>query len=125
MKIKKYFLILASCTILVVGLLYGISPHWFARTFLGVSELNLNLAHILRAMMCLYLGFVFFWLFAAFNDKYRNAAVLTVVLFPTGLVIGRIISFFVDGQASALLSFYLVAELVQAPIAYWVFKLPD
>ena len=125
MKIKKYFLILSSCTILGVGLLYGVSPDWFARTFLGVPELDLNLAHILRAMMCLYLGFALFWLIAAFNDRYRNAAVLTVVLFPGALVIGRIISFFVDGQAAPLLSFYLVAELVQAPIAYWVFKRPD
>jgi hypothetical protein len=125
MKIKKYFLILSSCTILVVGLLYGLSPNWFARTFLGVSQLDLNLAHILRAMMCLYLGFALFWLIAAFNDRYRNAAVLTVVVFPGALVIGRIISFFVDGPASPLLSFYLVAELVQAPIAYWVFKRPD
>ncbi|MGA7391975.1 MAG: DUF4345 domain-containing protein [Terrimicrobiaceae bacterium] len=125
MQIKKYFLILSSFTICVVGALYGVSPHWFARTFLGVSQLDLNLAHILRAMMCLYLGFALFWLFAAFSDKYRNAAVLTVVLFPAGLVIGRILSFVADGQPSSLLLVYLFAELIQAPVAYWVFRLPE
>jgi Domain of unknown function (DUF4345) len=125
MQIKKYFLILSSFTIFVVGSLYGVSPHWFARTFLGVSQLDLNLAHILRAMMCLYLGFALFWLLAAFSDKYRNAAVLTVVLFPAGLVIGRIISLVADGQPSSLLLVYLFAELIQAPVAYWVFKLPE
>jgi Domain of unknown function (DUF4345) len=125
MRIKKYFLILSSATIFVVGLLYGVSPRWFARTFLGVTELDLNLAHILRAMMCLYLGFALFWLLAAFRDKYRNVAVLTVMLFPAGLVIGRILSLFIDGQPSWLLLAYLFAELVQAPLAYWVFRLPE
>ena len=125
MQIKKYFLILSSFTIFVVGSLYGVSPHWFARTFLGVSQLDLNLAHILRAMMSLYLGFALFWLFAAFSDEYRNAALLTVVLFPAGLVIGRILSFVADGQPSSLLLVYLFAELIQAPVAYWVFRLPE
>jgi hypothetical protein len=125
MRIKKYFLILSSATIFVVGSLYGVSPRWFARTFLGVPELDLDLAHILRAMMCLYLGFALFWLLAAFRDKYRNVAVLTVMLFPAGLVIGRILSLFIDGQPSWLLLAYLFAELVQAPLAYWVFRLPE
>jgi hypothetical protein len=125
MRIKKYFLILSSATIFVVGLLYGVSPRWFARTFLGVTELDLNLAHILRAMMCLYLGFALFWLLAAFRDRYRNVALITVMLFPAGLVIGRILSLFIDGQPSWLLLAYLFAELVQAPLAYWVFRLPE
>jgi hypothetical protein len=76
-------------------------------------------------MMCLYLGFALFWLLAAFRDKYRNVAVLTVMLFPAGLVIGRILSLFIDGQPSWLLLAYLFAELVQAPLAYWVFRLPE
>ena len=125
MRIKKCFLILSSGTIFVVGSLYGVSPQWFARTFLGVARLDLDLAHILRAMMCLYFGFALFWLLAAFSDRYRNAAVLTVVIFPAGLVIGRILSFFADGQPSWLLLAYLFAELVQAPVAYWIFRLPE
>ncbi len=123
-KIKKYFLILAASTLFPVALLYGVSPQWFALVFLGVSGLDLDLAHIFRAMMGLYLGFGVFWLFAAFSDKYRNAAVLTVMLFPAGLVIGRIISYFADGHPSPLLFAYLLFELIQAPLAYWVFRLP-
>src|SRR5215475_7733013 len=125
MHIKRWFLILSSFTIFGIGSLYGVSPQWFARTFLGIARLDLDLAHILRATMFLYLGFALFWLCAAFSDKYRNTAVLTVVLFPAGLVIGRILSFFADGQPSLLLLVYLVAELIQAPVAYWVFRLPD
>jgi hypothetical protein len=124
-QIKKYFLIPSSFTIFAVGSLYGVLPDWFSRTFLGVVQLDLNFAHILRAMMCLYFGFALFWLFAAFSDKYRNAALLTVVLFPAGLMVGRILSLVADGQPSSLLLVYLIAELIQAPVAYWIFRLPD
>lgn len=125
MKIKKYFLIFTFFTVLVIALLYGVSPQWFALTFLDVSELDLNLAHILRAVMGLYIALGLFWLYAAFSDKYRNTAVLTTMLFAGGLVTGRIISFFADGQPSALLLIYIVMELSLVPAAYWVFKLPD
>lgn len=125
MKQKKWFLIISAFTIIPVGVVYGLSPHWFARHLLGVSELDLNFAHMLRAIMCLYMGFGLFWLFAAFNAPYRNPALLTVMLFPGGLVIGRVISFFVDGPPAGLLLFYLIAELIQAPLAWWVFRRPD
>lgn len=75
--------------------------------------------------MCLYLGFGLFWLFAAFSDKYRNTAILTAMLFPAGLVIGRIISLLADGKPSPLLLFYMAVEFIQVPVAYWVFRLPD
>jgi hypothetical protein len=125
MKIKKYYLIFTFFTVLVIALLYGISPQWFALTFLDVSELDLNLAHILRAVMGLYIALGLFWLFGAFCDKYRNTAVLTTAVFAGGLVTGRIISFFADGQPSALLLLYIAMELSLVPIAYWIFKLPD
>jgi hypothetical protein len=124
-QIKKVFLVGASSTIFLVALAYGVSPYWFAREFLGVSGLDHNLAHILRAMMGLYFGFGLFWLFAAFNDAYRGAALLTVGLFPAGLVVGRVLSFVVDGRPSTLLFVYMCFEFVQAPAAYWVFRLPD
>ena len=60
--------------------------------------------------MCLYIGLGLFWLFAAFNDEHRNTAVLTTGFFAAGLVTGRIISFFADGQPSPLLVFYIFIE---------------
>jgi Domain of unknown function (DUF4345) len=124
-KIKKIVLLLASSTIILVAALYGVSPYWFASAVLGISEPYHNLAHILRAMMCMYFGFGFYWFFAAFSAKYRNPALLTVMLFPAGLVTGRIISLFADGKPSALLLFYMVAEVIQVPVAYWAFRLPE
>ncbi len=125
MKIKKCFLIIAFVAVSAIALLYGVSPHWFAQTFLNVPEIPLDFAHILRAVMCLYLALGLFWLFSAFNDNYRNGAVLTTVIFAAGLVTGRLLSLFADGQPSTILTVYIALELAIVPIGLWVFRLPE
>ena len=92
MQMKKAYLILAFASVSIIALLYGISPAWFARKFLGVTDPSLNFAHILRALMCLYLALACFWLFSAFSDTHRNTAVLTTILFAGGLVTGRLVA---------------------------------
>ncbi|MGD9021262.1 MAG: DUF4345 domain-containing protein [Lysobacterales bacterium] len=124
-NIKQYFLLFAFVAVTPIALAYGVSPDWFAATFLGIEMLDTNIAHILRAIMCLYLALGLFWLYSAFNRAYRNAALLTVVLFAGGLVIGRIISYFADGQPQPILILYIGLELVLVPIAFWVFRLPE
>jgi hypothetical protein len=125
MRIKQAFLILAFVMVSIIALLYGVSPQWFARTFLGVVDLNLNVAHILRAVMGLYLGLGLFWLFAVSSTKHRNTAVLTTVVFAAGLVSGRMVSLVADGIPSPLLVFYTIIELALVPVAYWVYRLPE
>ncbi len=125
MIIKKYFLIFAFSAVAIIALLYGVSPQWFMQTFLDISEYSLDIAHILRAVMGLYLSLGLFWLYAAFNETYRNVAVLTTMLFSGGLVTGRMISLFADGQPSGILTLYVLMEFILVPVAYWVFKLPN
>lgn len=125
MIVKIVFLIFAFLAVSVIALLYGVSPQWFARTYLGIAEIDVNISHILRAVMSLYLALGIFWLFSAFDVRYRNTAILTTGVFSGGLVTGRIISLFADGQPQSLLVLYIVMELVLVPIAYWVFKLPE
>ena len=122
---KKNFLILAFVAVTPIALAYGVSPDWFASTFLGIETLDTNIAHILRAIMCLYLALGLFWLYSAFHEAYRNAALLTVIVFTGGLVIGRIISYFADGQPQPILILYIGLEFVLVPVAYWVFRLPE
>ena len=124
-NIKKHFLIFAFVAVIPIALAYGISPDWFASTFLGIDMLDTNIAHILRAIMCLYLALGLFWLYSAFNQAYRNPALLTVVLFTGGLVVGRLISYFVDGQPQPILILYIGLEFILVPMAYWVFRLPE
>jgi hypothetical protein len=124
MQIKKSFLILASVVVAIIALLYGIWPTWFASTFLSVDSLSVNLSHILRAVMCLYLALGCFWLFSAFSAKHRDTAVLTTIFFAGGLVSGRLISFIVDGNPAPLLVFYAALEFALVPIACWVYSRP-
>ena len=121
---KRNFLLFAFVAVVPIALAYGVSPAWFASTFLGIELLDTNIAHILRAIMCLYLALGLFWLYSAFNEAYRNAALLTVVVFTGGLVIGRIISYFADGRPQPILILYIGLEFALVPIAYWVFRLP-
>jgi hypothetical protein len=109
----------------IIALLYGVSPQWFAKSFLGVADLDRNMAHILRAIMGLYMSFALFWLFAALGNKHRNTAVLTTLIFAAGLVSGRLISLFADGVPSRILVIYTLAELALVPLAYWVYRLPE
>jgi hypothetical protein len=124
MQLKKAFLIGAFVAVTIIALLYGVSPTWFAATFLGVTDLNLNFAHILRAIAGLYLALAAFWVYAAFNDKYRDAALLTTILFAGGLAAGRCVSLILDGQPAPVLLIYLAMEFAVVLVAYWVFRLP-
>jgi hypothetical protein len=125
LKIKQAYLVLSSIIVAVIALLYGLSPQWFARSFLGVRDLDVNLAHILRAVMGLYIGFGLFWLFSALSNRHSSTAVLTTFIFAAGLVSGRIVSLVADGLPSPLLVGYTVAELAILPVAYWIYRLPE
>ena len=125
MNLKRYFLLFASSTVSIIALLYGVSPSWFARTFLAITNLDAGVAHILRAIMGLYLAFGLFWSIAAFNAKFRDAAILTTIFFSGGLVSGRLLSLGIEGMPAPLLCLYLFMELGLVPVALWVYRLPD
>ena len=89
LRIKQAYLILTFFVVATVAMLYGISPQWFARRFLGVAEVDRNLAHILRAVLGLSIGMGLFWLFAATRSRHRNTAVLTTLIIAAGRASGR------------------------------------
>jgi hypothetical protein len=125
MQLKKYFLVFACVAVSVIALLYGVSPAWFAKTFLDIAPLDANLAHILRAVTGLYLALGIFWLYAAFHDGYRNVAVLTTVIFCGGLVSGRLVSLLLDGRPAPLLLLYVFMEFALVPVGLWVWSRRD
>ena len=75
--------------------------------------------------MCLYLALGLFWLYSAFNDDYIDVALITVLIFAGGLVIGRIISFFIEGKPAPILTLYIVMEFTLVPVTFWIYKLKD
>ena len=123
MNLKKSLLIVAFGTICTIALIYGVSPSWFFESFLTDSQPpSIDQAHILRAVMTLYITLGLFWLYSAFSDKYRDAGILVLCLFCGGLVTGRIISTFVDGTPSPILLVYILMELSLVPICIWLLR---
>ena len=123
---KKGFLIFAFFTISVIACLYGISPDWFFTTFsVGSEPPRIDQAHILRAVMMLYISLGLFWLWCAFSDRYRDAGIIVVGVFSAGLAIGRILSVIVDGLPSPLFILYLFMELAIVPVCIWLLKKPN
>ena len=113
-RLKAAFLIAVSAIICLTALLYGAAPPWFARTYFGMPVLDVNIRHVLRAIMGLYLAFSGFWLFSAFKREMRQLALLTVVIFCAGLAGGRIISFALGGWPAPFLITSAVVELTIA-----------
>lgn len=123
--LKSGFLIFAALIVILIAMAYGVNPAWFVATFLHGSIVDTNWAHLLRAVMGLYLFMGGFWLYAAKHPDLRNPALLTTILFAGGLVCGRILSLFTDGIPSPLLLIYLVLELALIPFAIVIYRLPD
>jgi Domain of unknown function (DUF4345) len=125
MQLKKTFLIFSFVAVAIFGLMYGVSPAWYASNFLDITNLNPNVAHILRAIAGLYLALAAFWLYAAFNNRYRDAGILTAILFAGGLWAGRCLSLALEGQPAPVLLLYGAAELAVVLVGLWLFRLPD
>ncbi|MFD0986532.1 DUF4345 domain-containing protein [Methyloligella solikamskensis] len=123
--LKRALLILTAGIVCVIALLYGLDPQWFARSFLGLSDLSVGSAHILRAVMGLYLALAGFWLACALTAKHKNTAVLTIMVFAGGLLAGRCLSFAIDGLPDPLLIVYAGLEASVLPLAWWVWRLPE
>ena len=74
-------------------------------------DLNRDGSYILRAITGLYLALGCFWLYAAFRAEFLNLAIMTTAAFSAGLVLGRLLSFALDGWPSGLMIFYAGLEL--------------
>lgn len=122
MNLKRIFLIGACLIVIVVALGYGVAPSWFAQTFLGIESLPLNQAHILRAIMGLYLAMGLYWGWAAFHDRHADGALVTVLVFNAGLLLGRAFSMASDGMPAPLLQGYALIELGAIPAAWWLLR---
>jgi hypothetical protein len=123
MQLKKAFLIFSFVAVSIFGLMYGISPRWYAATFVGITDLQLNFAHIFRALAALYIALAAFWLYAASHEEYTQAGILTAIIFAGGNALGRCVSLAIDGQPAPALLLYLAAEVGVVAIGCWVFRL--
>lgn len=111
MNPQSIFLIVAALGLTPIALSYGYAPTVSLDYLFTIDATPVNVSHIFRAVMGLYLALVLFWLSGAMIQKYRLPALYSLVIFMLGLAAGRVLSLVVDGMPHWLLIVYLVLEV--------------
>lgn len=119
---NRIFLIFCSVGLVPIALGYGAKPSVTLDAFFGITVDTVNLAHIMRAVMGLYIGMVVLWLWGAFNKPMEGPALVACAVFMLGLAAGRMLSFVMDGLPHWLLVVYAVLEIVLGLIAFILYK---
>ncbi|MGD8174246.1 DUF4345 domain-containing protein [Vibrio sp. TRT 21S02] len=124
---KSQALLLVSASGLVpIALSYGLVPEVTLNYLFDLDISNVNGKHIFRAVMCLYLLNLSFWLLGFFKKSFRQVALTTLSLFMFGLAMGRGLSFLLDGQVHWLLTLYFFLELaIGVSALYLILKNQD
>jgi hypothetical protein len=119
---NRAFLIFCAVGLVPIALGYGAKPSVSLDALFGITVDTVNLTHIMRAVMGLYIGMVIFWLWGAFQPSMTGPALVGAAVFMLGLAAGRILSFIIDGMPHWLLVVYAVLEIVLGLIAVMLYK---
>ena len=122
MSKERVFLLVAAAGLTPIALAYGLIPATTVPVLYGVEIDSVNITHIFRAVMGLYLAMVIFWILGAAREPLRFAALCSVVVFMGGLATGRFLSLLVDGIPVLPLVIYLVLEVGFALLGYKLAK---
>ncbi len=114
---SRFFLIFCSAGLVPIAFGYGANPSATLGAVFGIAVDTVNLTHIMRAVMGLYLGMVVLWLWGAFSKPMEAPALIACAVFMLGLAAGRILSFVLDGMPHWLLFIYAVLEIVLGVVA--------
>lgn len=115
--LQRGFLLLMAAGIVPVALSYGLAPGATLPWLIGIDATDVDVRHVFRAIMGLYLGMVTFWIAGALRADLRVPALWTVFVFTAGIALGRALSLVTDGWPHPLLVVYLVAEVGLAAAA--------
>ena len=114
---NRFFLLFCSVGLVPIALGYGAVPAVSLDALFGITVETINLAHIMRAVMGLYLGMVVLWVWGAFSKEMERPALVACAVFMLGLAAGRILSLLVDGMPHWLLVVYAILEVALGLIA--------
>ncbi|MFM1889754.1 MAG: hypothetical protein RLZZ565_511 [Planctomycetota bacterium] len=107
----RFYLLFSAVGLLPIALSYGISPGRVIPAILDVPVETTDLAHVLRAVMGLYVALIGLWIAGSIRSSLTTAALVADVIFMFGLAAGRLLSLVLDGMPSPLLTIYLVLEV--------------
>ena len=111
MNSSKIFLLSAAAGLTPIALSYGANPSASIPFLFGFPAEGVNVAHIFRAVMGLYLAQAMLWIAGVFKPSLTVPALWSVVVFMWGLALGRLLSLAVDGMPDMILVIYLLLEV--------------
>jgi hypothetical protein len=121
-KGARVFLVSCAVGLVPIALGYGAKPSGSLDALFGIGVDTINLTHIMRAIMGLYLAMAALWIWGAFNEQLTSPALVSCAVFMLGLAAGRILSFIVDGMPHWLLFVYAALEVVLGLIAIAIYR---
>jgi len=118
----RVFLIFCAVGLVPIALGYGARPSDSLDALFGITVDTVNLAHIMRAIMGLYLAMVVVWIWGALDQQLTTPALASCAVFMLGLAAGRSLSFIVDGMPHWLLVVYAVLEILLGLVAIAIYR---
>ena len=125
MNRESLFLTLVAIGLIPLGITYGSHPSFnlLPISFLDEVEINsIDHANIFSGIMGLYITMAIFWIFGAFNKFLTIPALWSLVIFMTGIGLGRAISMIIDGMPSNAFLLFLLLEVMFAFIGFMFIK---
>jgi hypothetical protein len=115
MKLSRVYLIFSAVGLLPIALSYGVDPNRILPKLLQILPIEGDVVHVFRAMMGLYLATIVLWLLGAIRGgPLMRTALISEIVFMSGLAAGRLLDLLLDGWPSPMLIAYTVAELLLA-----------
>jgi len=108
----RAFLLFCAFGLVPIALGYGAKPAASLEALFDIPVDTLNLTHIMRAVMGLYLAMAALWVGGAFKPSLTGPALVSCAVFMFGLAAGRLLSLALDGIPHWLLIVYIALELV-------------
>mgnify|MGYP006141999007 CR=1 FL=1 len=105
---KNLHLLVSISIVLPTGIIYG-SPSILSEQ-LNIQVDTIDLANMLKANMCLYIGISFVWILGIWKAEYWKRATELNVLFMLSLATGRALSMIIDGSPTGGYVFGIIAE---------------
>ena len=125
MNRESLFLTLVAVGLIPLGITYGVHPSFnlLPISFLDEVEINsIDHANIFSGIMGLYITMAIFWILGAFNKSLTIPALWSLVIFMTGIGVGRAISMITDGMPSTPYLLFLLLEVIFALIGLMFIK---
>jgi hypothetical protein len=105
---KNLHLLISILIVLPTGIIYG-SPSILTEQ-LDIQVNTIDLANMLKANMCLYIGISIIWVLGVWKTEYWKRATELNILFMLTLATGRGLSMIMDGFPTGGYIFGIIAE---------------